>query len=60
MKYLDQRDSKYVWHCSNRHTKTCMKDYCFGTKCRLYEPVKNSFHDKFMIIKKGKYCGENN
>lgn len=28
-------DTKYVWHCKNRHTKSCSMKYfkCRGTEC---------------------------
>ncbi len=42
--YRDTRDSRYCWHCCNRYTKFCDKDFCRGTGCRAYRANKNSYH----------------
>lgn len=43
-------DTKYVWHCKNRHTAVCRKyhNYCRGDRCRNYRPNPGSVNDKFL------------
>lgn len=44
MNERELRDTRYVWHCQNRYSKFCQKDYCKGTTCRGYRPTVSSYH----------------
>jgi len=41
-------DTKYVWHCDNRHKPICTINHyiCRGDKCKHYKPTPGSVNDK--------------
>ena len=45
---MNQFDTKYVWHCSNRHKEVCKinHNYCRGDSCKHYTPNPGSVNDK--------------
>jgi|WetSurMetagenome_2_1015567.scaffolds.fasta_scaffold994643_2 hypothetical protein len=42
-------DTKYVWHCANRHKEDCRKYHpyrCNGDSCKNYRANPGSINDK--------------